>query len=74
MIQPPRMPLAAVGMIAAHVYLELCKQNQMDRRQLGYTIPGTRCQTFGELYAANAAEDAWRIARAVEESAPTPKE
>lgn len=60
-----KMPLSAVGMIAAHLYLEKVEASDMlprDLKRLGY---GTK-QTFGELIADEAARDAWMIAAAVE--------
>jgi hypothetical protein len=70
MTHTQRAPLSAVCMIAAHIFLDLCKQNNMDRRQLSYTIPGHNKATYRDMYAEAAAQDAWTIARAVEDAAP----
>ena len=65
-----RMPLAAVGMIAAHLYLERVKTADMLPRDLDRTLPGTNGRTYSDHYALTAAVEAWRIAKAVEDAAP----
>jgi len=64
-----KMPLSAVGMIAAHFYLQRVAEEGMDRRQLGYTIPG-QGMTYGQDIARQAARLAWTVAQAVEEENP----
>lgn len=66
-----KMPLAAVGMIAAHLFLERIKIDQMLPRDLArkaYGYPDER--TYGEKYAEAAAADAWMIAAAVQNLNP----
>jgi hypothetical protein len=70
--RPAKMPLSAVGMIAAHLFLERVKVEQalprdLDRTCYGCAIKGS---TYGDLYAMQAAETAWKIAKAVEDSQP----
>lgn len=67
-----KMPLSAVGMIAAHLYLDAKRMSNMDDRQLSYTIPGTDGTTYGDRMIYVAACDAHRIAKAVEETSPQP--
>lgn len=63
-----RMPLSAVGMIAAHLYLDAKKESGMDDRQLGYFIPGCQGTTYGDRLIYTAACDAHKLAKAVEET------
>jgi hypothetical protein len=63
-----KMPLSAVGMIAAHLYLDAKRVSNMDDRQLSYRIPGAEGTTYGDRMIYTAACDAHRIARAVEET------
>ena len=72
MNRPAKMPLSAVGMIAAHLFLERVKTENalprdLDRICYGCAIKGA---TYGDLYADQAAKAAWRIAAAVEVAAP----
>ena len=70
--QPVRMPLSAVGMIAAHLFLERVKTENALPRDLERICYGcaVRGATYGDLYAEQAARAAWRIAAAVEATAP----
>ena len=63
-----QMPLSAVGMIAAHLFLDAKKESGMDDRQLGYNIPGRMGTTYLDRLIYVAACNAHRIARAVEET------
>lgn len=65
-----QMPLSAVGMIAAHLFLDAKKESGMDDRQLGYNIPGTGGTTYLDRIIYVAACNAHRIARAVEDYSP----
>ena len=71
-MNPAKMPLSAVGMIAAHLFLERIKVEDVLPRDLqrvcyGKTLPGGKKITYGDLYAHEAAVAAWTIADAVEE-------
>ena len=62
-----RMPLSAVGMMAAHLFIEAVRSENMDARQLSYTVPGSK-HTYRGKMQMQAAEDAWNLAKAVEEA------
>jgi hypothetical protein len=72
MKQAPKMPLSAVGMIAAHLFLERVKTENALPRDLDRICYGcaVRGSTYGDLYADQAAQAAWRIAAAVEAATP----
>ena len=68
MTQPAKMPLSAVGMIAAHLYLERMKQDDIIPRDLARMKYGTDGRTYGDGLRFEIAMEAWKIADAVEEA------
>lgn len=70
MSQPPRMPLSAVGMMAAHLLLERVRMSGMDDRQLSYTIPG-RQTSYRRSMMIDAVLDAWNLTTEIEQAAET---
>ena len=67
-----KMPLSAVGMIAAHLFLERIKTEDLLPRDLERICYGCAIKggTYMDIYAQQAATAAWKIAAAVEEMAP----
>lgn len=64
-----KMPISAVGMIAAHLYLERVRAENMNKRDMEHKVPGST-QTYADYFATDAAREAWRIAEAVELTCP----
>lgn len=54
-------------MMAAHLFIEAVRSENMDARQLSYTVPGSK-HTYRGKMQMQAAEDAWNLAKAVEEA------
>jgi len=69
MTQPAKMPISAVGMIAAHLYIQRMKQDDIIPRDLARMKYGA-CGTYGDELRFEVAMEAWKIADAVERSAP----
>ena len=65
----PKIPLSAVMMSATRIYLERVKTEDMLHSDLQRIVPGSK-RTYSELLAGFAAADAWKLAKAVEDSNP----